>query len=92
MISARCLAKIIEFIFKHDGFIEQAIQTKETKYNLLIGVIKSIRLETEPYSYHRKSKRRNTHKKCRTPPQVTIPNGTNKKNRENLFTKLLLSI
>jgi hypothetical protein len=41
MISARCLAKIIEVIFTHDGFIEQAIQTKETKYNLLIGVIKA---------------------------------------------------
>ena len=39
--------QIIEFTFTRDGFIKQAIQTKETKYNLLIDY-KSTRLENEP--------------------------------------------
>ena len=31
--------QIIEFTFTHDRFLDQAIQTKEDKYNLLVNTI-----------------------------------------------------
>ena len=86
MISARCLAKIIEFTFTHDRFIEQAIQTKEKeKYNMLTYVIKvqGWNMRSLITITAGVKSARNTHKKYRTPQKTTNPNGTSKKNHEN---------
>ena len=40
--------QIIEFAFTHHKLIEQAMQTKETKYNALIGAIKAQSWKTRP--------------------------------------------